>query len=261
MAEHQVQITVTATGLLRGQELSGSATVALRGDVLEVVTRSARHALPVTALDGARILESGALELALDGADGVVLYAGINGAASVRALGDELLRRACVIPEFTRALRGLGSRRAGPGTEHDRFFQPLLEARRGAERAARADGARLAFDAASLRAAFNRRLREMAHERFPHEPPERRALEAEATDIAAPLYQALISLDVAQRALDAAPDIDRFARWREWTGALQHVFAQADDVWLALRPVFAATAPPAPVWRRIFRARGPEADA
>jgi hypothetical protein len=261
MADQAIQITVTATGLIRGHELSGSATVALRGELLELVTRSERHALPLAALDGARILESGALELALDGADAVVLYAGINGSASLKALGDELVKRACAIPEFTRALRGLGSRHAGPGAEHDRFFRPLLEARRGAERAARADGARLAFDAASLRAAFNRRLREMAHERYPHDPPERRALEAEATDVAAPLYQAIISLDFAQRALDAAADIERIARWREWTGALQRVFAQADDVWLALRPVFAAPAARTSPWRRIFRGRAPEPDA
>ena len=261
MADTVLQITVTVTGLIRGQELSGSASVALRGEVLEVVTRSVRHALPLTLLDGTRVLESGALELALDGADMVVLYAGINGAGSLRALGDELLRRACTIPEFTRALRGLGSRRAGPGSEHDRFFRPLLEARRGAERAARHEGARLAFDAASLRAAFNRRLREMAHERFPHDPPERRALEAEATDVAAPLYAAIIALDAAQRGLDSATEIDRFARWRQWTGALQRVFAQADDVWLALRPVFAAPAARTPAWRRLFRGRGPGADA
>lgn len=256
-----MQITVTATGLIRGQEISGSASVALRGDVLEVVTRSTRYALAVGSLDGARILESGALELALDGADALVLYAGINGSATLKSLGDELLRRACTIPEFTRALRGLGSRLAGPGADHDRFFRPLLEARRGAERAARAEGMRLAFDAASLRAAFNRRLRDMAHERHPHDPPERRALEAEATDVAAPLYAAILALDAAQRALDGAAEIDRFARWREWTAALQRVFAQADDVWLALRPVFDAPAAPVPVWRRIFRSRGPEADA
>ena len=261
MADAAAPITVTATGLIRGQELAGSATVALRGDVLELVTRTVRHALPLAALDGTRILESGALELALDASDVIVLYAGINGAASLRALGDELFKRACTIPEFTRALRGLGSRRAGPGSEHDRFFRPLLEARRGAERAARADGARLAFDAASLRAAFSRRIREMAHERYPHDPPERRALEAEATDVAAPLYQAIIALDLTQRALDAAADIDRFARWREWTESLQRVFAQADDVWLALRPVFAAPPVRTPVWRRLFRSRGPEADA
>ena len=256
-----IQITVTATGLIRGHEISGSATVALRGDVLEVVTRSARYALALVNLDGVRILESGALELALDGADVVVLYAGINGSAALRSLGDELSRRACTIPEFTRALRGLGSRRAGPGVDHDRFFRPLLEARRGAERAARAEGMRLAFDAASLRAAFNRRLREMAHERHPHDPPERRALEAEATDVAAPLYAAIIALDVAQRALDGVAEIDRFARWRDWTASLQRVFAQADDVWLALRLVFEAPTAPLSVWRRLFRHRGPEAEA
>ena len=76
-----------------------------------------------------------------------------------------------------------------------------------------------------------------------------------------PRRAAIIALDAAQRALDGTAEIDRFARWREWTASLQRVFAQADDVWLALRPVFEAPAVPLPVWRRIFRSRGPEADA
>lgn len=253
-------LAVTATGLLRGHELSGSATIALRENVLELVTRAARYPVAVASLDGARVLESGAIELALDGGDVVTLFAGINGAAQLRAIAEELLRRACAIPEFTRALRGLGSHRAGPGAEHDRFFRPLLEARRGAARAQRADGARLAFDAASIKAAFTRRLREMAHERHPHDPPERRALEAEATDAAAPLYAAIATLEQAQKAMDAASDLDRFARWRTWTLALQRVFDRADEAWLEIRPIFAAAPHTSGGWRRFFR-RKDEADA
>ncbi len=260
MSDVGAPLTVTATGLVRGQELAGSATVALRGELLELVTRAARHALPVAALDGASVLESGALELSLDGGDVMVLFAGINGAAALAALGEALLRRACAMPEFTRALRGLGSHCARPGSEHDRFFRPLLEARRGAERSPRHEGARLAFDAASLRAAFTRRLREMAYARHPIEPPERRALEAEATDVAAPLYAAMAELDVAQRAVDGAADIDRFARWRAWTAALQAVFNRADDAWLDLQPVFAAAPARTSGWRRLLRGRRREAD-
>jgi hypothetical protein len=229
--------------------------VALRGEVLELVTRAARHPLPLAAIDGARVLESGAIEIALEHGDAVTLFAGINGAKALRALADAIQVRACGMPEFTRALRGLGLHRAGPGAEHDRFFRPLLEARRGAARAARADGARLAFDATSIRAAFARRLREMAHERHPHDPPERRALEAEATDAAAPLYAAIAALEGAQRALDTAGDLDRFARWRDWTAALQRVFDRADEAWLALRPVFAAAPHTSGGWRRILRRR------
>ena len=252
-------LAVTATGLVRGHELSGPATVALRGDALELVTRAARHALPLGAVDGAKVLESGAVEFALDGGDAVTLFAGINGAAALRALADAAARRACTMPEFTRALRGLGSHRAGPGAEHDRFFRPLLEARRGAARAAHAEGARTAFDAASIRAAFQRRLREMAHERFPHDPPERRALEAEGTDAAAPLFAAIAALEGAQRALDGAGDLDRFARWRAWTSALQRVFDRADESWLELRTVFRAPPATSGGWRRLLRRRGSDA--
>ena len=253
-------LAVTATGLLRGHELAGPATVALRGETLELVTRAARHPIPLAAIDGARMLESGAIEMALDEGDAVTLFAGINGAGQLRAIAEELLRRACAMPELTRGLRGLGSHRAGPGAEHDRFFKPLLEARRGAARAPRADGARLAFDAASLRAAFARRIREMAHERYPDEPPERRALEAEAVDAAAPLFLAVAMLERAQKALDGAGELDRFGRWRAWTEALQQVFERADEAWFALAPVFAASPRRRARWRRLFRRRD-EADA
>jgi|SRR5664279_756156 len=260
MSDGAAPIQVTVTGLLRGHELQGGATVALRGDVVELVTRAARHTLPLGSLDGARVLESGAVELSLDGGDAVMLFAGINGAASLRGLADDLLRRACALPEFTRSLRGLGSHLTRPGADHDRFFRPLLEARRGAERAGQFEGARAAFDAAAIRAAFSRRLREMAHERWPSDPPERRALEAEAVDTAAPLFGAIAALESAQRGFDVGADIDRFARWRAWTAALQKVFERADETWLELQPAFAAVPVKIGVWRRIFRRRR-EADA
>jgi hypothetical protein len=260
MSDSAAPIAVTINGLLRGHELQGGATVALRGEVVELITRAARHTLPVASLDGARVHESGAVELSVEGGDTVMLFAGINGAASLRALADELLRRACTLPEFTRALRGLGSHLTRPGADHDRFFRPLLEARRGAERAGDFAGARAAFDAASLRAAFSRRLREMAHERWPDEPPERRALEAEAVDTAAPLFSAIAALEEEQRTFDTSADFDRFARWRAWTAALQHVFERADESWLELQPAFAAVPVKPRGWRRIFRRRR-EADA
>lgn len=253
-------LTVTATGLLRGRELSEPANVALRGDTVELVTRAARYPIPISAIAGARALESGAIELALADGDEVTLFAGINGAPALRAMADTLMLRACTLPELTRGLRALGSPRAGPGTEHDRFFKPLLEARRGAARASRAEGVRLAFDAASIRAAFVRRLRDMAHDRQPHDPPERRALEAEAVDAAAPLFLAIADLEETQKALDAAVELDRFARWREWTHALQHVFERADDAWMDLREIFARAPVRVAAWRRIFRKRD-EADA
>ena len=253
-------LTVTATGLLRGQELSGPASVALRGETVELVTRAARFPIPLAAIAGAKALESGAIELALSDGDAVTLFAGINGAGALRTMADELLVRACTMPELTRGLRALGSHRAGTGNEHDRFFKPLLEARRGAARATRADGVRLAFDAASIRAAFVRRLREMAHERQPHDPPERRALEAEAVDAAAPLFLAIADLEDAQKALDAAAELERFARWRAWTQALQHVFERADEAWMDVRAIFGRAPVRVAAWRRIFRRRD-EADA
>src|SRR6185503_6026931 len=82
------------------------------------------------------------------------------------------------LPEFTRALRALGSRRGRRGgraagaDQQARFFSPLV-------------------DATTLRAAFRETLDTFAHDRYPEYAPARRALEAELFDVAEPLFSAL----------------------------------------------------------------------
>ncbi|HXE61772.1 MAG TPA: hypothetical protein VN607_13740 [Gemmatimonadaceae bacterium] len=231
-------VMVTLSGLLRGQDLAGDAQASLDEDALRLDRAGGAVRLPFDRLDGARYAV-GTLELFMARGDIIAL----GGPPELAGLAAALDRRAMAVPEVTRSLRGLGSTRASPGAEHDRYFGPLLAARREAESATGPERARAAFDAVSLRAAMLQRLREVAAERHPSEPPERRALEAELSEVAEPLVAALGALQQAQDALASSDDADRFARWRAWAAALRSTFEMADEVWLSLVRVLAANMP------------------
>ncbi len=228
---------VTVSGLLRGHDLAGAARVTLDDEALRLERSGGTVHLPFERLEGARYAV-GTLELFLSRGDVVTL----GGSPALAALAADLDRRAMAVPELTRSLRGLGSARAS-GAEHDRYFGPLLAARRDAEAASGPDRARAAFDAPALRAAMMQRLHDMAAERHPSDPPERRALDAELSEVAEPLVSTLGALERAQHALAASDDAERFARWRAWAAALHAVFESADEVWLALVRVLASDVP------------------
>lgn len=225
---------VQLAGLLRGRELAGAALIVLDEEAIALATARGRVALALATLEGTRCTGA-VLQLFVSGGDVVEL----RGSTELGALAGELARRVLVLPELTRSLRALGSSRRAPGEDHDRWFAPLLAARRAAEEAEHPDAVRDALDAAALRSAVARVVREVAAERYPDEPPERRALEAELLDGAAPLVARLDALASAQRALAECGEEERFARWRAWSRALQDAFAGADASWAAVAPVLA----------------------
>lgn len=218
-------------GLFRGQELQGDGELLLEGHTIILVTERANVMLPLAEVEGA-VFDANTLELLLTGGD-VVRVSGDD----VAPMARELARRALVVPELTRSLRVLGSPRTQLGPEHDRFFAPLLDARRAAERAATPEAAQGALDARKLRAALSARLREIAAERYPSEPPERRALEAELFERAASMLARFDALERAQEVFATCGARERFGRWRAWSAALQEVFASADDCWPAIGAV------------------------
>jgi len=248
-------VTVAVSGLLRGQDLAGEAAASVDDEAVRLERPAGTVRLPLERLDGARYAV-GTLELFVTRGDVVTL----GGSPALAALALELDRRAMAMPELTRSLRGLGSPRASPGEDHDRYFGPLLAARREAESAAGPERARAAFDASALRAAMAQRIHEMAAERHPADPPERRALDAELSELAEPLIAAFGVLERAQDGLAASDDGERYARWRAWAAALRNVFETADEVWLSLVHVLAADAPSHPSRRR-WRGRAPRGDA
>ncbi|HEU4642939.1 MAG TPA: hypothetical protein VFS44_10840 [Gemmatimonadaceae bacterium] len=222
-------IRVSVSGLLRGRELAGEALAALEEEALALVLPRERIVLPVASLEGAR---AEGTTLALFVAQGDVVQLG--GGPELEGLARELAQRALALPELTLSMRAMGSRHGAPGAEHDRWFAPLIAARRAAERAARPDGVRGALDAAALRDALTGVLRALAAERYPDDPPERRALEAELMDTAEDLLRRVARLERAQAALAASADEERWARWRAWVQALRDAYAGADACWLPL---------------------------
>jgi hypothetical protein len=171
-------------------------------------------------------------------------------------LRNRLEAAVCVFPAQTLSLRGFGSERSAPGSDHDRWFEALLHARRVAEESRTIETQRRAFDAAR----FTRHalaLRESwAAERFA-EPADRRAMQAELEELAAPFTQALRQLEHSSLRLRQAPDAHQFDAWRKWTDAVQRTFRGADDVWMAIVPVLVdSRGSKGSFWRRLIRRGG-----
>ena len=228
---------ITVWTLWHGREVIGSGSLDLLDDevLISVPAADAEMHVPFSALDGARVSD-----------DHVTLFASTGDLVELdgqdlAGFGSDLRARACTLPELTLALRGLGSARAFPGPDHDRFFAPFLAARRAAQRASDAAGRLSALRAPALAAELKRVLHEFAVARFPNDPAERRALETRFEDESAAVRDALAALDDASRAALAASDDTAFVRWREWASACKAVFVQVDRCWLAVAPVLRAT--------------------
>ncbi len=138
------------------------------------------------------------------------------------------------VPELTRGLRSFALPSA-LGSDHARYFAPLLEARRAAHRAVLWSGRVAAFDAARLKVAWDAMLAALAADRFPRDGGDQRALIAELEECTAGVYEALRALEVAATAVRRAVDDDeRAGPWAEWTAILLRLFQAADSGWSAI---------------------------
>jgi hypothetical protein len=163
------------------------------------------------------------------------------------------------LPELTLALRTLGlrRRRRGAGNEQERFFAPLLEARRAAARAADLEAAVAAFDATRLNTSFDKTIRALAADRAASgRAPARRALEARLQERLEPLRAALSELGEVADALLGAGEDARPDAWRRWAQQLGVVFTCADRCWPGLDAALGTSGLPRPGWlARLFRRR------
>jgi len=255
VAEATPRPSVDVWGIVRGCELHGAAVaeldvgdLVLVGDAVRPIAQNGRLAIALDTLDGARA-DGAQLTLFLRGGDVLELSG-----ARLAPLAEALMREACELPEQTLRLRHFGAARSNPGSDHDRFFGPLLRARGAAGEAAGIDAQIAAFDAPALRAAVEDTIRGFAADRFRREGPDRRALEAELFELAASLLAALGSLGIAADAVRAAPGDVTLLRWREWADAAQRVFVEADRWWAeALAPLADARGRGGRLWRRVLR--------
>lgn len=145
------------------------------------------------------------------------------------------------VPELTRGLRMFASP-SGLGDAHDRFFSPLLDARRAAKAALRWPQRLSAFDAERIEATVRVILEGFAATEFPESAPDQRALAAELEDACDQLFRALRALEQAAVAVRAAADdTARAAPWGAWVEALRAVFVGADRGWEQGRAILGST--------------------
>jgi hypothetical protein len=239
LARHPFPVTSTRIG----RTDLGSGTVAADDEAIMVVLQTSAEdrsiRIPCAAVDDITI-EAG--EVALRLLDGMrLVLAGANPAE----LRMALVEHCRAIPEVTRALRALGSRRGhgssratGPA-EQKKFFAPLLDARREAVNSAHPEETLAAFDAALLEQSIGKAIQTFAAERYGENAPARRALEAELSDLSEPLINAFEKL--RQTADDARGAVDDLRLWRAWSTQLRATFETADRVWLSLDAALDAT--------------------
>lgn len=160
------------------------------------------------------------------------------------------------LPEFTRSLRALAVPSA-PGSDHDRIFAPLLQARTTAHRVRGVEAQAAAFDAPRLERDWRAAISALALARHPRSAPDRRALEAELDQLGRPLWEALARMQDAATALRlATPDAKR-ASWERWVSSVQEVFDRADDWWRLSLPVLGdPRGRRGALWRRFLRRQG-----
>jgi hypothetical protein len=219
--------------------------------------------VPLSRVAGLAVVRADdALTLTLHLANGGLLRV-VSSAAPFDVVVGQVVGDAFALPELMRDMRVYGAARALPGSEHDRFFAPLVAPLR-ALRAAHATGAggaiatpwRSAESVGATRAGAEIRatLSAIAAERFPVSAPDRRALEAELLDESEPLFDALDVLTVAAQKLGVASERDRVAAWRAWCAALAATFVAADRAWAAVLPALGEAPRPEPGrWRAARR--------
>lgn len=166
------------------------------------------------------------------------LVAATEDAAGFR---QALLAACRSLPEVTRALRALGSRRGrggarrGSSEREGRFFAPFIAARRASMDARDARTVVAAFGPRGLSRALASTITEFASELGAGRPARQRAIEAELSDAVESLEAALATLE--ERAALAASDVDDLDRWRSWAAGVQDVFEAADRAWVAIEPL------------------------
>ena len=241
---------VVLEGVWLGGEVGGRGIAHFGDEGVVIETSSGALRISYSALWG---VEWRAGRLTVYATDVVV---SLQGAPALDRAFALLHDRACELPELTTGLRSLGSRRGGSMVLQERFFAPLLQARRRLEEQRDIAWRLAAFDAGELRTRLESTLESFARERHPEHAPARRALEARLLDEAAPLLRALGQLEDAALDLRRVEGAAQFSAWREWTRLARLVFEQADRSWQMSLPLLRVPAPAPKVRRRTGRGAG-----
>lgn len=243
MPDETLEARVTAVGgSWDAWRPTGMGVVRLDATEVVLTTGETTMAVPYAALTGAAWRRG---HLALHGAGGTLT---IESDRALDRLWASLVQRACPVPEFTRGLRTLGSRRSVAHADEARFFAPLLQSRRLMEAEGELERRLATFPASVMRERLEHLLATLAGEAHPESAPERRALEAELLEASEPLLARLDDVAVAAGRFTRAPEAQRFDAWRAWVAEVAGVFAEADRSWARIVQVLPS--PPASVPRR-----------
>jgi hypothetical protein len=219
--------TAHVVGILRGREINADADVSLEARALVLAWQGAvTWQLAFDGLDG---IASTATQLTLYLTNGDVLE--LSGDERLRAIAVQLPGAVCAMPEVTRGLRSLGSRRGAPGAAHDAWFAPLLAARRTVEGVTDARRQSALIDAGQLGRAMERAMSELAALTAPGDAARQRAIEAALEEESEGMFVALARMALAADALSGSASDSLFADWRRWVTALREVFVAADEAW------------------------------
>ncbi len=241
-------------GVWHDRPLDDDAAVQLDDSALRIAYNTAQPTvieLPVNDLLGAT-LQDGVLTLSVKSGGALRL----SDSSHLDGLRHRLEAAVCVFPAQTLSLRGFGSERSSPGSDHDQWFDALLTGRRLAEESRTVETQRRAFDAARLVRHAQVTREGWAAARFA-DAADRRALVAELEELAAPYSHALRQLEHAALRLRQERDDRRFETWRRWTATVQRAFRAADDVWTATIPALCdSRGSQGALWRRVLRRPG-----
>jgi hypothetical protein len=255
-------------GTLRGESVDVAAQIVVDARALVARPEAGEAAsVPLGSIDGAVVRvspEHDTLVLYLNGGEVLEVTPDASAPDGFPEIAASVLGALFALPELTRGLRAFGSPRALPGSDHDRFFAPLIDAlrivRAGHERALAAGvlgkpwRAVESLDATRAEAGVRAAIAELAANRFPTAAPDRRALEAELLDESDELLLALVALGTSERRLTAAPDETRVGAWRGWSSALAAAFAAADRSWTRSLPALCdSRGAEGRLWRRTLK--------
>ncbi|WP_337169285.1 hypothetical protein [Gemmatimonas aurantiaca] len=231
---------VRVVGIVRGREVDALGAASLEPDGLVVTwPPAAAWKLALEGIDGVAIAQT-TLTVYLREHDVLEL----SGDGSLRALGHALLDQACRVPELMRGGRTSGWSLPLGGNvalqnAQDRWFAPLLAARRAMQGVSDPERQVALFDGARLADEMLRGIAEIAVITVPgdgaQQRAQQRALEAAMEEEAEPLFEALERVALAGDALRGGAMDTRIADWRRWIGVVQETFGAADEAWNGTR--------------------------
>lgn len=214
-------------GIVSGRELDAYADISLVDHALMLAwEHAAPWQLDLDGLDGV-MPRANQLTLYLNSGD--VLELTENDA--LRAFGATVMDRACAVPELTRGLRAMGSSRGAQDVAHDRWFAPLLAARRAVAGISDAERQVALVDAAAIAQQIHRVMTDLSKDQSAGQAAMQRAIEAALQEESERVFIALDRLALAADVLRTSALDTRLVDWRRWMNALRDVFVAADQSW------------------------------